>query len=176
MERLRYILPETAPDSIKEIYKKFGMVFNIFSMMGNSEIVIGHFTESNIQLKERGRLSKKIKAMIYLAVPQFNNCDYCLAFHSHRSTEYNVLTPEECLHARNMSSPNRTIDAILHLVREILEKRGHVGDSVLKRVRKEGFDDEDIMEVVATISLAHLANYTANIGLPELDFPEAPPL
>ena len=175
MCRMRFIDPEDTDGSLKVHFKKLGMVSNIFCIMANSEPVLDLFITSNERL-EAGRLPPKIRRMIFLSVSEFNRCEYCLAYHTRLATEAGLLSDENCMDARRMRSANRKYDVIMRLVREILETRGKVSDGAIARVKEAGYDDEAIMEVIATISLATLANFTANVGEPEMDFLPAPPL
>ncbi len=175
MCRLRFIEPEETNATTKDLFKKIGMVSNLFCVMANSEIVLDSFILANTKL-DTGKLSKKYRRMIYLAVSQFNDCTYCIAYHTSLTVEAGVLTDEECMEARRMKSLEPKADAILRLTKEILEKRGKISDEIIERTRQEGFDDESIIETIATISLATLSNFTAGVGKPELDFPDPPPL
>ena len=175
MCRLRFVDPEDADDRLKSHFRKLGMVSNVFGVMANSETVLDLFITANERL-DGGKLPSKIRRMIYLAVSEFNDCTYCLAYHTRLSTEAGLMSYEECLDARRMRSRNPKYNVILQFVREIFDTRGKVSDSAIDRVKKAGYSDEAIMEIIATISLAMLANLTANIGEPELDFLPAPPL
>lgn len=175
MCRLRFIDPEESDDLLKSHFKKLGMVNNIFCIMANSEPVLDLFITANERL-DGSSLPPKIRRMIFLAVSQFNGCDYCLAYHTRLVTEAGLMSGEACLEARRMRSADPKCDAVLQLVSMILKTRGKVSDGAIDRVRKAGYGDDAIMEIIATISLAMLANMTANVAKPEMDFLPAPPL
>lgn len=114
--------------------------------------------------------------MISLAVSQFNNCSYCIALHTSTAVDGGVLTKEECIQARRMKSSDPKAGAILMLTKEVLEKRGKIDDETLLLIKNKGFDDQETVEAIALISFITLANLVANVGKPELDFIEPPPL
>ncbi len=57
----------------------------------------------------------------------------------------------------------------------MLESRGNVSDDVLERVRKAGFDDGEIAELVAHVALNVLTDYFNRVAQPEIDFPVVEP-
>lgn len=175
MCRLRFIEPEDASDSTKEAFKKLVLVPNLLCIMANSDVVIEAFANHNANL-DKYKLSTRHRKAITLAVSQFNDCNYCIALHTSNAIDSGILTSEECLDARRMKSPEPKMNALLELTKEILENRGRVGDEIIEKVKRHGFDDQDIVEAIATISLIIQANYTANVARPEIDFVEAPPL
>lgn len=175
MYRLRFVAPEKASHSTQQIFKKIVLVPNILCIMANSDVVVNVFANLNANLKNY-KLSPKYRKMISLAVSEFNSCPYCVALHMNGAIETALLTRQECLDARRMTSADPKSDALLKLTQEILEKRGHIEDETIENVKHHGFVDQDIVEAIATISSITMANYTANVAKPELDFPEAPPI
>ena len=175
MCRLRFIEPDEANEPTKEIFKKLVLVPNVLCLMANSDSVIDAFANHHANLS-RYKLTERYRDMISLAVSQFNNCSYCIALHSARTVEGGILTKEECIEARRMKSPDPKADAILKFTNEVLEKRGDINDDTLLLIKRQGFDDQEIVEAIAVISFITLANLTANVGKPELDFLEPPPL
>jgi len=175
MCRLRFVAPEEAGPAARALFKKLVMVPNLFCIIANSEPVLGTFAGHQVNLGSF-RLSARYREIVSLAVSQLNDCGYCLALHTSRAVEAGVLTRRECLEARRLHSPDPKTQALLRLTREILERRGKIGDAVLDRVRRRGFCDQEIMEAIAVIAFICMANFTANLAGPECDFLEAPPL
>ena len=54
--------------------------------------------------------------------------------------------------------------------------RGGVADTDLEAVRRAGFDDAAIVEVVANVALHVFTNYFNRLAGTDLDFPAAPAL
>ena len=65
MERLGYVEPEEADAFTKKLFKRVGMVPNLYCMMANSPMVFDGFIKLNACL-EGARLDKKCREMIYL--------------------------------------------------------------------------------------------------------------
>ncbi|MCP4583871.1 MAG: carboxymuconolactone decarboxylase family protein [candidate division Zixibacteria bacterium] len=175
MCRLRFIEPEEADPLTRKLFSKKVVIPNLLCIMANSEVVIDSFANYNANL-DKFKLSVKYREIISLAVSQFNRCPYCIALHTSNAVDGGILTHRECLEARRRKSPDPKINVILKLTNEILEKRGHISDQIISKVKQQGFIDEDIIEAIAIISLIIQANYTASVSKPEIDFLEPPPL
>jgi len=175
MCRLRFIEPEDVSPRAKELFKKLVLVPNLLCVMANSGAALDSFASYAANLAQY-KLPVKYREMISLAVSQFNDCDYCLALHTAGAVDGGQLSWLECLQARRMSSPDPKANALLKLTQAILSNRGHVDDGAIDQARQHGFDDQEIVEVINIIGLINIANFTANVARPELDFLEAAPL
>jgi uncharacterized peroxidase-related enzyme len=159
----------------RKLFRKVGMVPNLYTQMANSAMVFDGFLKLNACL-EGAKLDKKLREMVYLAVSQINGCEYCLASHTATAVEHGVLSKEETLMARRRESDDPRIQALLRFAEETVQRRGEVTDETVQAVKDQGFSDEEIVEAVGTIGLATLSNYVAGVGQTELDFLDAPPL
>ena len=175
MERLNFIDPEEAEPFIKKLYDTIGLVPNLYCMMANSAMAFEGFVKWNANL-EATSLEKKYREMVYLRTSRLNNCAYCQAAHTAVSVESGVLTSEEAIAARKGVSPDPKADALLKFTDEAVEKRGNVSDACLQKVRDQGFEDRHVVAALSTIALATLTNYLANVGQPDMDFLDAPPI
>ncbi len=175
INRLRLIEPEEVNESTKEIFKKMVLVPNLLCIMANSDASIGLFGY-HINNLDKYKLSAKYREIISLAVSQYNNCPYCIALHTGNAVDSGLFTHQECLEARRMKSSDQKTNAILTLTREILENQGDVRNEIIENAKCHGFDDQDIIEIITTISLITQANYTANLARPEMDSLEPPHL
>ncbi|MEM2983308.1 MAG: carboxymuconolactone decarboxylase family protein [Candidatus Bathyarchaeia archaeon] len=175
MERLKYVEPDEADNFTKRLFKRVGMVPNLYCMMANSPMAFDGFLKLNASL-EGAKLEKRYREMIYLATSSINGCNYCQASHTATSVEGGILTLEETIQARRLESPDPRANALLLFSREVIEKRGKVSDETLNALRDHGFTDEEIVEALGTISMATFSNYVANVGRPELDYLDAPPV
>lgn len=175
MERFEYVEPEEADPFTRKLFKRVGMVPNLYSMMANSPMVFDGFLKLNACL-EGAKLEKKIREMVYLCTSQHNGCTYCVSSHTATGTEHGVMTLEETFDARRGRSADPRVDAMLRFATEVLERHGDVTDEALEAVRGQGFGDDEILEAVGTIAMATLSNYTCRLARPDLDYKEAPPL
>jgi len=171
--RLQIIEPDKTDGQIREIFKKLVMVPNVLCMMANSGPVLENYTHFHYT-QASYKLSEKFRKMVSLAVSEFNECSYCIALHTSTAIDAGTLTEAECIDARKMSSMDPKINTMLRFTREVLENRGKVNADSIKDIKKQGFNDQEIIEIISVVSFITLANLTANIGEPELDFLEPP--
>jgi uncharacterized peroxidase-related enzyme len=175
MERLNFVEPEEADNFTKRLFKRIGLVPNLYCMMANSPMAFDGFLKLNASL-DGSKLEKRYREMVYLATSRENGCEYCQASHTATAVEQGLLSSEECIQARKFESSDPKANALLRFTKEVLEKKGKVTDQCLQSVREQGFSDEEIVEAIGTISMAVFSNYVANVGQPEPDFLDAPPI
>lgn len=60
----------------------------------------------------------------------------------------------------------------MHFATRVAEERGHVTDEDLEEVRRAGFDDAQILEIVAVAVRYMFTNFVNSVALTILDFPE----
>jgi uncharacterized peroxidase-related enzyme len=173
MSRLNYVEPEEADAFTRKLFQRIGMVPNLYCMMANSSTVFDGFIKLAACL-DAAKLEKKTREMVYLLTSQINGCEYCLASHTSTAVEQGVMTLEETLDARKGQSHDPKTDAILKFSREVVAKRGYVGDETLKALKDWQVTDEEIVEIIGTIALATLSNYIAIVGQTEMDYLDAP--
>ena len=66
-------------------------------------------------------------------------------------------------------------DAAVRFAATIVRNRGHVSDADVVAVRQAGFDDAELVEIVAHVALNTLTNYVNEVARTEIDFPEVSP-
>ena len=62
-------------------------------------------------------------------------------------------------------------DASIHFAKLLLEKRGHISDSDLNRVKEAGLSEAEIGEIVAHVAINVFTNYFNIAFDTEIDFP-----
>jgi len=121
------------------------------------------------------KLSLKVREQIALAVGEDNQCHYCVAAHS-AIGKHAGLTPEEIEAGRRAKSPDPKTNAILQFAKRLSANRGNITDPELAEARKAGCSDEEILEIIAAVSLNLFTNYVNHVADTAIDFPQALPL
>jgi len=173
MSRLQAINPEQATGQAKRlldgVQSKLGFAPNIMRTMANSPAVLqGYLDFSNALSK--GTLSPKFREQIALAVSEINDCQYCLAAHSAigRSVGLSEETIED---SRRGESPDTKEATALAFTRKVALDRGWVTDEDVTKLRKVGFTEGNIAELIANIALISFTNYFNHVAETEVDFP-----
>jgi uncharacterized peroxidase-related enzyme len=159
---------------LKKVAESLGAVPNMFKAMGNSAMALDGFLTLNGNLGQ-GKLGPELIKMIILATSELNGCEYCVSAHTQMAKDASLLTGEQCLAARRFEGTDDRSTAVLKFAKEVWETKGKVTDGAVDAVRRAGLGDEEIVEVLGVMALATNANYVSNVGVLDLDFPEAPP-
>jgi alkylhydroperoxidase family enzyme len=85
------------------------------------------------------------------------------------------MSEEEVERAQRFESEDDQRAAALRFAREVVETRGQPSDEALEKVRKAGYTDEQIIEMVATVNLATFTNYMNDFMGTEVDVPVQEP-
>ncbi len=174
MPRIPAINPDQATGQAQELLRgvenSLGFVPNIVRTMANSPAVLKGYLEFSKALS-KGRLASKLREQIALTVAEVNGCHYCLAAHS--AIGKTVGLSEEAIEdSRQAISPDSRTAAALQFARTLVSQRGLVSNTDLAHLHGVGFDDGEIAEIIATVSLSLFTNYFNHVAKTKLDFPE----
>lgn len=162
--------PEAARPLLAAVEKQLGSVPNLFRVVSNSPAALEGLLGLNGALG-KGALDAKTRERIALAVAQVNGCSYCLAAHSYLGRTLAKLDDAEILRNRNGRSHEPKADAAVRFAVSIVTERGHVGPDAVQAVRVAGYDDGEIIEIVAHVALNTLTNYVNEVAGTAIDFP-----
>ena len=178
MERITPVNLQAAQGRAKELLDavkaKLGIVPNLTRSMAVSPPVLDAYLGFSGALAH-GVLPARVREQLALDVSEVNHCDYCVSAHS-AIGKHAGLTDEVILGSRRGTSTDPKTDALLRFARAIVEKQGVVEDADVAAVRKAGYGDAEIAEVVAHVALNIFTNYFNNVAGTTIDFPQAPAL
>jgi len=173
MNNLPPVDPAQATGKTKQLFdavkSKIGMVPNTLRIIGNSAAALEGYLSLGSAVGA-STLPIKIREQIFLAISETNGCSYCLSAHTltgHRAG----LSSDDIIHARQGSGADEKADAAVKFARKVSEERGKVDASDLEAVRKAGFTDAEIVEIIASVILITYTNYANNAFDPVIDFP-----
>jgi uncharacterized peroxidase-related enzyme len=175
MSRVRIppVDPDAAPAKVREllagVQRSLGAIPNLFRVIGQSPAALEGVVALNGALA-RGRIRAPLREQIALTVAEANACEYCLSAHTALGKGLRLSDAELALARRGRASAPRE-DAALRFVARVLERRGHVDDADVAEVRRAGFDDGEIVELVANAVVTVFTNYLNEVAGTEIDFP-----
>lgn len=173
MTRINLLTAETAPEGSKEtlnnVTKAMGKVINIFKVMANSPAALKTYFAIDGALQEK-TLDTATAERIALAVSGVDNCDYCTAAHSYLAKD--VLSEAEIVNARKGKSDDAKAQTALDFAIAVLKSAGRVSDEELEKVKKAGYLDGEILEIVSVITLNFFTNVINNVAQTPVDFPK----
>lgn len=173
MPRITPLDPPTTSGATRQmldaVQASLGVTPNLMRTLATAPAALKGYLDLNAALGV-GVLDRKFRAQIALAVAQTNACEYCLAAH-HVLGARAGLTPDEMTRSRAAQSPDPRREAGLQFARAVVVDRGQVSDRALANVRAAGFDDTEIVEMVANVVLNIFTNYINHVAQTAIDFP-----
>ncbi len=178
MPRILRVDPANADDRaanlIRDIEGRIGMVPNILLTMANAPAALEAYLGMSAPLAE-GALEDEMREAIALALAEVNDCDYCRAAHTANGRRMG-LSRDETLEARRGRSDDARMQAAITFALRLNENRGHVADEDVDAIRAAGFDNGEVVEIVANVALNLFTNIFNHVAEPSVDFPKAPTL
>jgi AhpD family alkylhydroperoxidase len=120
-----------------------------------------------------GALSAHLREQIALTVGQANECGYCIAAHSAIGQKVGLSMAELAQARHGLAADHKGTEA-LSFARKLVDQRGRVTDADVDHVRRAGYSDGEINEIVANVALSIFTNYFNHGAETEIDFPTAP--
>lgn len=173
MSRVKLIDPNVATADrralLEEIHGVFGATPNMFRAVANSTAALKSMWGAFGALG-RGVVPAKLGEQIAVAIANRNACQYCLAAHTVLGRNAGA-SAQEMSAAQLGESADSKAAAALRFALSVVERRGQIGDADVRAVREAGFDDEQIVEILAHVALNLFTNYV-NVALElPVDFP-----
>ncbi|GJM21456.1 MAG: alkyl hydroperoxide reductase AhpD [Planctomycetota bacterium] len=174
MSRIPHIEPAQAEGRAQElldgVQRQLGMVPNFMKVFANSPATLAGFLGLNGQLHQ-GTLDAKLRERIALAVAEGNSCQYCVSAHTALGANAG-LDEAEIMAARQGRSTDERAAAGVSFALTVLENLGDVTGDELQAARDAGFNEGEIVEIVALVGLNVLTNLVGKVAQIDIDFPE----
>lgn len=178
MQRLTSINPQFAQGRTRELFdtveRAFGTVPNTVKVMANSPAVLDSFVAFGTAMGG-AKIGEKLHNQVKLTTSEANSCDYCTSILCAIGPNAG-LTADDILGGRTGSSADHRTEAALQFAQAVLDNRGKVTDAQLAAAQAAGFDDGEIVEIVASVVLGCFTNFLNNVADTELDIPRAEPV
>lgn len=173
MSRINLVDAATATgataQALSDIKGAFGVVPNMFKAVANSPAALASMWGSFGALGS-GRLGAKFGEQLAVAIADRNNCNYCLAAHTGLGRKAGATAAEMAEAQAGRSSDPKTAAALAFAIK-VVEQRADISAEDVQALRAAGFDDQDIVEIIAHIALNLFTNYI-NVALDvPVDFP-----
>ncbi|MEN0044746.1 MAG: peroxidase-related enzyme [Pseudomonadota bacterium] len=162
--------PAQSQPLLENVQKSLGSVPNLFRIVANSPAALEGYLGLNGALAQ-GQLDAATRERIALAVAEINGCGYCLAAHSYLGKNVAKLTGTEIAANRQGTSTDARADAAVRFAAEIARERGQVSADAVNTVKRAGYSDAEVVEIVAHVALNTLTNYVNEVLDTAIDFP-----
>jgi len=174
MPRIELLNPETTNGEKKEIlsqiHEAFGTTPNMFKAIANSTPALKMMWSAFGALGS-GKLGAQLGEQIAIAVANFNRCEYCLAAHTALGKGAG-LTTEIMGQAQIGNSNDPKTQAALTFALKLVKERANVSPDDITALKKVGYSEENIAEILAHVALNIFTNYTNVAFDVPVDFPK----
>jgi len=173
MSRVQLLDPATLSGDRKQVLDQiqsaFGATPAMFRAVANSSAALRSMWASFGALGG-GAIPARLAEQIAVAVADRNRCEYCLAAHTALGRKAGATAQEMAAAQAGESNDPRTA-AALRFALKLVEDRGQVGDADVAALRAAGFDDGQVVEILAHVALNLFTNYMNVAFDVPVDFP-----
>jgi alkylhydroperoxidase family enzyme len=128
-----------------------GQLPNFLGVLAGSPAALRGYAKFRSELRH-GRLTLPTLERIALAVAEHYQSAPGIAMHSRTARNAGLALDEVAL-ARNFNSKDSRQAALLRYLQALVEDRGHAPMHLHEEAREAGWDDEEILEAIAAVSL-----------------------
>ena len=122
-----------------------------------------------VRALEQTSLDPVLSEQIALTVAKADESDYALAFHTARARKLGL--DEDAIQAtREGRVANKKTETVLKFARDLARRNG---DYTVTDLRKAGYGDADIVNIIACVGLNSFANLFNLVAKTDVDFPKA---
>ena len=139
------------------LHHSLGRVPTMIRLMAHSPAVLETYLHFNHAL-ERTTLSPSTRALITVAVAELNGCDYTLSLGTALGKRQGVSDAEIELARAGESRDPKTAET-LAFVTNLVRSRGRVKVDAVERLRRNGFSEAEIVDIIAAVALNMFRNY-----------------
>lgn len=173
MSRIKLVIPAEATGDTKtilgQITAAFGSTPNMFRAAANSPAALKSMWGAFGALGQ-GTLGAKLGEQIAVAIADIDRCDYCLSAHTLLGKKAGATEQEMAEAQAGRSTDPRTAAALAFVVKVVTD-RAQLSEADVEALRVAGFDDGQIVEILAHVALNLFTNYL-NVALDvPVDFP-----
>ena len=173
MSRIKIVTDQTANPEQKALFEaihgKLGMVPNFLRVIGNSSVALNAFL-GLYGIAGAGSLDALTRERIALALAEQNACEYCVSAHTAIGAQTG-LSNEEMQANRIGTSQDAKAAAAVRFARALVEHTGGVSTEEITEVRKAGYNDADLAEIIMHVGLNLITNILGKASRVDIDFP-----
>ncbi len=168
--------PEASRPAMQWYLDGFGMVPNLARVMSGSPSLLLSYWQTQLNLLEKGGLSKQEVNIVETVVAHQNQCQYCVAGHTAFGKDPLFNNTDEQMNAirENKDFEDAKLNALRAFTLQTLEAAGRVTDTQLEAFLTAGYSRSQALDVVACIAAKVMSNFTNQIALTPIDEPFAP--
>ena len=163
---------ERAKQLLEGIQETLGWTPELFKTMAHSPAVLQ--AQAGIRgVQKEDHLPVALREQIAMAVSDLNGCESCWTAHT-TIARMAGLGQEEIRESRLGRSKDVKIAAALRFAQHLAETKGHVEDGEFSRLKKAGYPQAEIADIVSNVFETLFTNYLNHVSESEVDLQGIP--
>ncbi|HEX3778682.1 MAG TPA: carboxymuconolactone decarboxylase family protein [Pseudonocardiaceae bacterium] len=162
--------PAATRPALTGLHAAFGLIPNVAGVMANSPALLNSFFSAFGHFRgETGTFTPAERQVLLLSNAINNDCPWAVAFHSVEAIQDGVA-PEVVAALRGRAVPAEPrMAALAGVSKALIDKRGHLDETDAKAFTSAGFDDNQLLEAIASVAISTMTNYAGNLADPPLE-------
>jgi len=163
-------VPEASKPIMEQAKANIGIIPNFHRVVAESPVTYQAYVTTYGLFKSDATSLTPLEQQVVMMTANFeNNCEYCIPAHSFTMNREKM--PADVIEAlregTQLADPK--LQELHDFTKDLLDKRGHVGDERLQVFLDAGFDKRQALEVVAGLAAKLLSNFTNALVHTETD-------
>jgi uncharacterized peroxidase-related enzyme len=141
--------------------KQVGFIPNMYANMVNAPAVLSTYLHGYALFRSESGFSSAEQEVVFLAVSQYNGCNYCTAAHSMIADKMSGV-PKDVLQAirARQPIPDAKLAALAAMAVEMVAKHGQPDRAVVQAFLDAGYQERDLLYIVLASAVKALSNYS----------------
>ena len=154
--------PKESKHALEEVNRRYGQIPNLWGTLANSPALLNGYMALNQQW-ERSSLTAREREFVFLSASVANQCPYCMAGYTAGLKHMNVGGDiiRQVLNNDTVGDPK--LNALVTLVKEIVNNRGFLTDPVRDAFLAAGYQENIILEILIGVAMKTMANYVDHL-------------
>jgi uncharacterized peroxidase-related enzyme len=158
-------MPDDVRARILKVQEKSGFVPNVFLLLARRpDEFRAFFAYHDALMDKAGGLSKAEREMIVVATSAANQCHYCVVAHGailRIRAKHALVADQVAINYRKADITPRQ-RAMLDFAMQVALASHTVGEEDIERLKREGFDEEDVWDIATIAAFFGMSNRIAN--------------
>lgn len=166
--------PEESKGLMEQSLKAFKMLPNLHKILAEAPATYEAYNTTFELFMKNTTLSPVEQQVVFMTSNFENHCHYCVPGHTWMMKASKM--PDDVIEALREGTkiPDAKLQALHDYTKELLDKRGHIGDEKLEAFLSAGYSKRQALEVLTGLSAKLISNFTNALTHTKIDEPMKP--
>lgn len=162
--------PEGSKAQLEESLQSFGFLPSLHGAFAESPQALEAYKTLH-QLFQRTSFNKEELTVVWQTISVEHNCHYCVPAHSMIADMMKVDTAITTALRNRTALPTQKLQVLHETTLILVRNRGHITSEELERFFAEGYQEQQVLEIILGIAQKVMSNYTNHLANTPLDPP-----